>query len=225
MEKKYKNISEIYTSTSLENKRCFLLAGGPSLKNFNYAVLKDEFTIGINKTFTIFSSNINYSMDLKFYNYISRPGNENGQRKVHESWLKYQGYKVFTCQRNKYNFSNDIFVVDRINERTLSFDLSKGIYAGSNSGFGALMLAVALGSKVIYLLGYDLKVNEKNTHWHQGYFNQNVAIFEKRLLKYKQLFEEFAPYLKENGIEVINLSVNSALECFPKSTLDKVLRK
>jgi len=219
-----KKITEIFSNSFLVGKRCFLLAGGPSLKGFNYSVLKNEFTIGINKTFTVFSPNINYSMDLKFYNYISKPGNEQEQKKIHAQWLDYTGYKVFLCPKKSYNFEDNLYVVDRIDERVLSFDLTKGIYGGNNSGFGALMLAISLGSKVIYLLGYDFKMSGDSTHWHSGYWNQNSTSYDRKLFRFKQLFDEFASHIKDLGIEIVNLNVDSELNCFSKSSINEVLK-
>ena len=139
----------------------------PSLHKFNYKLLKDEFTIGINKIFTVFNPTIIYCMDTKFYNYISEPGKRE-QREIHNKWLEYNGYKVFLCPRRKYIFDKDIYVVDRIDGKVISLDVGEGIYPGRNSGFGALTLAMSLGCRNIALLGYDLRVFGEQSHFHSG---------------------------------------------------------
>ena len=181
-----RRITQVFSSNSLANKRCFLLAGGPSLTGFNYDLLKDEFTIGINKTFIAHASTINYSADMKFYNLVCSEGTKRDQKILHDSWLRYTGYKVFRCPIRSYPFTKDIYVVDRILEKVLSLDINQGIYLGENSGFGALMLAIAMGCKNIALLGYSLKVFKNITHWHDGYRNQEEPKqFQVRLDKFR----------------------------------------
>ncbi|MHA1592741.1 MAG: hypothetical protein ACTSUP_09750 [Candidatus Heimdallarchaeaceae archaeon] len=220
-----RRITDILSSTSLANKRCFLLAGGPSLRGFNYNTLKNEFTIGVNKTFTTFPTNICYVMDLKLYNYISQSGVKQDQRKIHLAWTNYGGNKIVLCPSRKHVFAKDIYLVDKIVGKSISLDIGKGIYPGKNSGFGALMLAISMGAKEIFLLGYDMKVDGRRTHWHKGYLNQEPEGFAKKLEKFKKEFEEFAESLNGENIRITNLNPNSALKCFPFARLEDVLSK
>ena len=105
----------------------------------------------------------------------------------------------------------------------MSKDITHGIYGGNNSGFGALMLAIALGANPIYLLGYDMKIESK-THWHSGYPNQNAEKLRNRLLIFKKQFEEFANPIKKLGIDIVNLNPNSALSCFKICSPSTVLK-
>ena len=220
-----KRITEVFSHNSLENRRCFLLGGGPSLKGFDYTILKNEFTIGTNKTFIAFSPTIIYGMDMKFYNSISQPGPRRNQRDIHEAWNNYTGYKVFLCPKRKHTFGEDIYLIDRTLEKVISLDLREGIYPGKNSGFGALTMSIAMGCKEIYLLGYDMEVFGKETHFHEGYPNQDLRDFSNRLEKFKKEFEEFSDSIASIGIEVINLSPLSSLECFEKDIIVNVLNK
>ena len=65
MEAKF--ITDVLNSDSWKGKRCFIIGGGPSLSDFDFDILKDELTIGINKTLIQFSPTLNYSMDKRFY--------------------------------------------------------------------------------------------------------------------------------------------------------------
>ena len=220
-----RRITEVFSNSSLENKRCFLIAGGPSLINFDYTLLKDEFTIGVNKTFLDYHPTMIYCMDIALYEYLSRLGRKRAQKEAHLAWLAYKGYKVFLCPKRKHTFTDDIYVVDRLLGKTLSLDISKSFYPGKNSGFGALTLAIAMGAREIYLLGYDLKTGPKErTHCHDGYPNQDFRKFVKRLEKFRVEFEEFAPIIEKEGIKVVNLSKNSALECFSKDSIENILK-
>lgn len=219
-------VTNVFPTGSWKGKRCFLIGGGPSLENFNPALLQNELVIGINKAFLKFDSTINYAMDMKFFNYVTKPP-VNGElgRIIKEKWESYKGIKLFLQVAPKFDFGDGIMVVKRLPTRQISLDLNKGIFSGTNSGFGALMLAIALGSTQIGLLGYDLKVDleREKTHWHHGYPNQTPRSLQKKLDKFRLEFEEFAPRIKELGIEVVNLDLDSALTCFSKKPLEEVL--
>jgi hypothetical protein len=219
------NISQILSSNSLEKRRCFLLGGGPSLEDFDYSILINEFTIGVNKTLLIFNPTINYSMDPRFYENAVRPPQKRDERLFHEAWVKYTGLKVLLCPKkdNRLVLSDDIYIVTRITQKILSLDINQGIYPGTNSGFGAFMLAIAMGCKEIYLLGYDMKVVNDKTHWHKGYPNQNLKDCKIRLEKFNNEMEEFSEIIKKQNIKVVNLNKNSALECFPKDHIKNIM--
>jgi hypothetical protein len=225
-------ITELHTvmdSASWKNKRCFLLGGGPSLRTFNFDLLKNEMVIGINKAFLKFSSQINYIMDQKLYDYLTLQCNGDVRRKqIQEAWNNYIGVKLFFHSAINLERDDVIFIRRKV-KRELSSDIQEGIFGGSNSGFGALMLAIALGCNPIYLLGFDMKIDEhggedKMTHWHEGYYNQVPSVFKQKLKQFSTVFEEFAPKIAEAGFNVINLNLDSGLECFPKGEVKKVLR-
>ncbi len=222
------NITELFTSNSLKDKRCFLLGGGLSLIGFDYSLLDGEFTIGVNKTFTVFNPTINYSMDLKLYNYLIQPTKKHERRSIQESLIDFTGHKVFLCPKKNQIpiFAEGWFVISRLLEESLSLDIEKGIFPGTNSGFGALMLDISMGCKEIYLLGYDLKVLDNKTHWHKGYLNKDAHLYEKTLFpRYRQEFEEFSDTIEDEGVKVVNFSNTSTIKCFPKDVIGNVLKQ
>jgi len=223
---KCKHITSIMQSGMWEGNRCFILGGGPSLANLNFQDIAGELTIGINKSFTKFNTTINYSMDQRFYDYLVRYDKKEGKDAfLYEKWKAYEGIKVFLEGTSKFRFESDVYVIGRLSQRVISLNLTKGIYPGNNSGFGAIMLAAALGADPIYLLGYDMKVSGEQTHWHDGYPNQTAKLLSDKLKKYANLISEFAPSYEAAGFDIINLTPGSALTCFKTSTLSEVLRK
>lgn len=225
-------IADILPMRPWRNHTCFLIAGGPSLAGFDFNLIKNQLSIGINKSFIKFPTTINYAMDSRFYDLVTFPENDKLQN-LHEKWRQYTGIKVFLRHSLRIKFDSSVYFVPSLHTNTLSLDLKKGIWGGNNSGFGALMLAIALGSKRIGLLGYDLKIKEskdskKNkieTHWHGGYGNSKKDTFQEKLDKFKLCFNDYADVIASQGIEVVNLNLDSALNCFPKDTLDNFLSK
>ena len=103
----------------------------------------------------------------------------------------------------------------------LAWAMRSGLYHGRNSGFGALQLAVCLGANPIYLLGFDMTLGKGGkSHFHSGYA---MGLKAPKLQAYAENFARVAPLIKERGIEVVNLSPSSALECFPKVQAAEVL--
>jgi len=219
------NITEKFNSNSFRLKRCFIIAGGESLADFDCQRLNDQFTIGVNKAFQYYSkATINYSMDQDFYDKIY-----NGFLSKHsgidvlEKWLAFEGVRVFLCPLTIKQFKDDVYLVKRTNSDIISRDLDYGIYPGKNSALGALMLAVALGANPIYLLGLDLHAKTKS-HWHDGYPNRDLVEFNRKLDCYRKEFETLAPAIAEAGIEVVNLNPESSLKCFSFKTRDEVVK-
>ena len=220
-------ITEILPTGSWKDKTCFLLGGGPSLKDFDFDIIGNELTIGVNKSFTKFPTTITYCMDVRFYDMVTN-AHDVKWKELHQKWLAYKGIKLFLKRSVKSKFDSSVYVVSNLDKKALSLDLSKGIWGGNNSGFGALSLAIALGATRIGLLGYDLKVQKTQkgieTHFHGGYGLGREKSFQSKLDKFKMCFEEFSPTIAQQKIIVVNLNPDSALECFPKEDIRTFLK-
>lgn len=204
-------------------KRCFILGGGESLKNFDFDRLKGEKTIGINRAFEKYPVDILFAMDYLFYRRVVGGSLDIFEEySVRERWSKFKGVKVMLTPMSAPSMDPGVCVIRRIFEPRVSLDLNAGIYGGTNSGIGALMLAIILGANPIYLLGFDMKA-KRNTHWHSGYPNQTLEGMNARLEEYKKDFEVVAPMIKEKGVRVVNLYSRSALKCFEMSSVKEVL--
>lgn len=223
---KAKPITNELSSDSWSGRRSFVLCGGPSLGGFDFNLIRGECTIGVNKSFTRFNTDICYGMDQRFYDSVTFPNRQDPENvQLHNEWVRFSGLKVFPKVDEKIRLDPSVHFVKTIKKKCISLDVNQGIYTGGNSGFGGMMLAIALGSRKIFLLGADLKIDErkKRTHFHDGYPNQNVKNLIRALGEFKKEFEYFADSLVEYGIDVINLNPDSALECFPKKEIREVL--
>lgn len=221
------NITTTLSSGAWKDETCFILGGGPSLKGFDFNLIKDFKTIGVNKSFIKFPTTVNYAMDIRFYDMVTY-AKDTKWKGLHQQWLAYTGVKLFLKRSTKSQFDSSVYIVNHLVAKALSFDLQQGIYGGNNSGFGALMLAIALGCKKIGLLGFDMKVQKIakkiETHWHGGYGFGRAESFQSKLDKFKTCFEEFVLAIRKQGISVVNLNPTSALDCFPREDLKTFLK-
>lgn len=91
-----------------------------------------------------------------------------------------------------------------------------GINTSTNSGLLGLYYAVSQGAETVLLLGVDMG----GTHYfgpHEKFVNTVPA----RFLFFIEQFRAYSKFIQH--VRVINCSVNSALDVFPKMSLDDAL--
>ena len=105
-------------------------------------------------------------------------------------------------------------------ERGLTDDRSK-LALGGHSGYQAINLAIHLGATKIVLLGYDLQA----TGGQQHYFGEH-AHRENHKLPFSLFhfhFPSIMPALEARGVTVINASRETALDLFPRQSIEEAL--
>lgn len=210
-----KKISDVCRFKEFRGKRCFLIGGGESLRSFDFDKIKEEYTIGINKSFLHFPSNFLYLSDASFYSKIQADPD------LVSKWREFKGIKVMPSPQIE-NMMVDCYTIRRNNKYTLPSSFKDGINPGNNSGYGALMLAISLGFSVIYLLGYDFHCHS-STHWHEGYEKQTLDYQNMKLHTFLTPFLLSAADIKRSESTVINLNKKSALSCFIKKEFESVI--
>jgi hypothetical protein len=91
--------------------------------------------------------------------------------------------------------------------------------AGSNTGHGAINLAVHFGANRIILLGFDMHY-KNGFNWHKNH-KEHALIARYNKVFIPQL-EMAAKELETMGIEVLNCTPGSALDCFPFANIEEV---
>jgi hypothetical protein len=199
-----------------KGRRCFIVGGGASLKGFNFSLLQDELTIGINVAFTKFNPTILFSTDSRLYQWIT--SGTLGQDAL-EKFNDYKGYKVWLNVAN-YNYPDNIYRLDCAGEAAFPLSIKDGLGHGANSGYSALNLAVCLGANPIYLLGVDMAGKDGLQQWFHDLYpaNQGDGVFKRMIMN----FDKVAGTVKETGTQVINLNPESALKCFEFGKLNEI---
>jgi hypothetical protein len=192
---------------------CFILGGGPSLIGFDFERLRGRGrVIAINRAFEYAPfADILFFMDLKFYKMC----HEDPARLA--KWEAFKGYKIFLNLMGRK--VEDCYSVRSLGRHGISGSLKAGIYHGNNSGTGALGLALCMGARPIYLLGYDMRHEGGRSHFHDGY---GAPQPERVAQSFIRDFERAFKPLKGRG-GIINLNPRSGLRMFPFSTIDEVL--
>lgn len=98
------------------------------------------------------------------------------------------------------------------------------ICEGSNSSFQAMNLAVMWGASKIVFIGLDLQRGPAGQSHYFGDHGGNLANPQALgLQNMRAAFTRVAPILANAGIEVINASRRTALDCFPKLPITQAL--
>ena len=209
------HISKVLKNNMWAGKRCFIIAGGPSVADFDLSILENELTIGINRVYEIFTPTILFAMDGGFHNWIMA---EKYGKEAKKKFLEFNGVKAWLDISN-HNI-NDVFYINTCGVSGISTDLNKGLYHGNNSGYGALNLAITLGVKEIYLIGYDMKFTNGKSHYHSGH--PRGKLVEKDVKSFVGNFNKNADKIKAMGVRVINLNRDSGLKCFEFGDMPKI---
>lgn len=98
----------------------------------------------------------------------------------------------------------------------------RGLRHGNNSGYSAINLAVHLGAKRIVLLGFDCCAAE------DGRFNfakpaNDVSRKAYGFAAWRRWYATLPTPLAAVGVTVVNASRQTALECFPRVSLEMAL--
>lgn len=205
------------------NTDCYIVGGGPSLKNFNFNSLADKDVIAVNKAiFDVPNPKFFITVDATFITKVSKE-----LLKVRFDATKCKSVFVVDKTFNyivkvdglytdikcgiKYD-SLDIFdlVIEAHGQE--GFGYSVGDFkTGINSGYCAIQYAITLGYKNIYLLGFDFRSILNVTHYHGGY-GQNHKSFNITLDSYFEKFKTGLEQLKaDKKVNVFSCSKISKL--------------
>lgn len=128
----------------------YIIGGGPSLRDFDWSLLHDEYTIGCNTAFTLGEQVCK----------ICIFGDYAWWQAFHRELESYKG-TVFTSMSRPPNVSW-VWTMPR-RPQGLHTD---ALGWNGNTGSLAINLAMLLGAKRVFLLGFDMKRIDDRPNWH-----------------------------------------------------------
>jgi len=187
----------------------FVIGGGPSLRHFDWACLAGRKTVGCNDAFALGPDVCTVCIfgDLRWFN-------------THRKSLEKFPNPVFSNQPSLHNGKGVPWL------RTMKRE-PKGLYKnalgwGGNTGCAAINLAFVLGASRVFLLGFDLKVSEGKTNWHDRNISKPTDSSYKN---FEKGFTEIAKNLPKvfPGGQIFNCTPGSRLTVFPRMDLKAAL--
>ena len=197
-------------------KRAAILASGPSMTRDDAELVRGwrdgghGNVIAVNTTFRLaLWADILYASDRKWW--------EMHEAEVDRDFLG-----------EKWTYENRFYGKAYQHARQVRIVRGKGlskepgvVVSGGNSGYTAMGLAYELGARVLILLGFDMQSTGGQVHWHGTHpsgLRQN-PLYRGWLVR----FPQFAADLEAAGVKVWNCTRETALTCFPRADLEKVL--
>jgi hypothetical protein len=232
---KIKNFRNIH-----KNKRCFIVATGPSLKVSDVEKLNDEITFSMNSICDIFDKtdwrptyygiqdkaaidkveknifNENdsiYFFNNKFKKYILNNRKFIQNKEVVFFPLKYglHGSRL-DFKNNTNGFSNDIYL-EVIDGYTITYSL--------------IQIAVYMGINEIYLLGVDNSYSQPGPKHFVNYEEDKLIELKRWELMDKRMelaYKEAQKYANSNNIKIYNATRGGELEVFKRVDFDKIIQ-
>ena len=201
----------------MNDKEIFVVGCGPSLKDFDFSLLKNKTTIAVNMvaldvpepTFSITAdSSILKKIQDGFF------------KDVKTTWvlitnpnhctMKWIGGKFVNAHTGfVYNLFCVNMIIRNAGVEGIGFTFND-FKTGYNSGFCAFQLAVLLGYERIYLLGIDLTKQDNSYHYGNRYSGKTIGKNE-----FEKFYDNFVLALEiiqdQTDIQVISCSAISRL--------------
>jgi hypothetical protein len=95
-----------------------------------------------------------------------------------------------------------------------------GVCTGANSGFQALNLALLSGGNPVLLVAYDMRLDGRRTHSHNGHPRNSS---EGQLRDWAVLFGSLSGAVAALGVRVLNCTPGSRITAFPMVPLAEAL--
>lgn len=103
------------------------------------------------------------------------------------------------------------------------FDEPGIIGSGGNSGFQAINIVAQFGATRVLLIGFDMHTGN-GVHWYGANRWRNANNPSAgNLMRWRDALTHQSKVLARMGIDVVNVSPDSALRCFPIKTIEQAL--
>ncbi len=141
-----------------EGQDAYIVGGGPSLRSFDFKVLRGRNTIGCNSAYMLGPDIIKvcFFADRKFFERYK------GELK---GW---EGMKVTNCQ-NLLHLVPNLSWVKVMKRQTRGLGTGEELAMNYSSGAAATNLALSMGASRVYLLGMDLQAEGPRQNWHDRF--------------------------------------------------------
>jgi hypothetical protein len=206
-----------------------IIAGGPSLTKADVELCEKSGLpmMGINNAYLITDKlKYHYACDTKWWKWAYSAGEDAPPYPPQDYTKKFSLQREFNPKSREKNIDPGwpgVFQM-RMAERQGLSTTWPYVCWGGNSGYQAINLAYLLGYKRIILLGYDMKPNGKQSHWHKDHiFSGSTNPCKGTFIRWLMDFQALAGSINKTDATVVNATRSTALDCFPKMPLEDAL--
>lgn len=193
-----------------KDQDAYIIGGGDSLRTFDWELIRGKPTIGCNSNCILGAEIVKFVIfaDWKWWDKIGR-----------EKLPKYGGSVVSACPRlnERKDCPSWLLRMDRHTKPGLG---KTNLGFNGNTGSLAVNLALILGAKRVFLLGFDMMLgNTGKANWHDVRHSVGMpGVYPRFLAGFNQVAKTLPLVFPER--EIINVTNDSRLEAFPKQTIE-----
>ncbi len=204
-------------------QRCFIIGNGPSLKQTDLTLLKNEFTFGLNRIYLLFDQMgfaTTYSVTVNRL-VIEQCGRELAGMPCPKfiSWHA----------RDLIDFSDDMMFLHSRDEPSFYTDVTRGVWEGATVTYVAMQVAYHLGFQKAILVGVDhsfatqgqpnstvVSEGDDPNHFDPHYFGKGFR-WQLPDLETSELAYRIARWhYSVAGREIVDATIGGKLQVFPK---------
>jgi hypothetical protein len=196
-----------------DGQDAYVVGGGSSLSNFDWSLICGKNTIGCNAAFSLGAHIIKIVLfaDEVWWKKVGHKGTED------------YGGRVVACSPRMNRQKIGCPWLQFMHRHSVAEFSAKGPALGwaGNTGFAAINLALILGAKRVFLLGFDMKLGPTGrANFHDlGYEPPKAQVYQRFLRDISRLSGSLGRVFP--GREVWNVNDSSELKSFPTMTMEE----
>lgn len=206
-----------------KGERCFIIGNGPSIKDTDLILLKNEKTFGLNRIYLLFDQ-IGFS--TTYLVSVNRLVIEQCAQDI----VKLPCPKFISWHsRDLIDFTKDMMFLHSRPEVTFHTDITKGVWEGATVTYVAMQVAYYLGFQKVILIGVDHSFSTQGkphttvvsggddpNHFDPHYFGKGFR-WQLPDLETSELAYRIAKYHYElAGRKIVDATIGGKLQVFPK---------
>lgn len=206
----------------MKDEDVFVIGSGPSLAGFDFTRLKGRRKVVVShmqKLVPMESGDVMCFLDAQAKRGIFRDPGDNSTPEQVDGDFYDAPFRIVTSERGGLQARGSVAIIKAAPEFSANPD--RGVFGPMSSGHFAISLAYVAGARMIYIMGFDChtpqagKANVYDTQKTKGYMPASKPgdVQTDRYLRMLVGFNEF-----KTCQNIINLSGDSKILCFPKMT-------
>lgn len=207
-----------------QGQRCFIIGNGPSLKNTDLSLLKDEFSFGMNRVYLLFPE---LGFTTTYYLSVNSLVIEQCRHEIEAlnmpKFLSWRSRKLIQPDENT------IFLHTTYTGARFARDARGRLWEGATVTYVALQLAYFMGFSPVILIGVDhsftsqgkpnttiISQGDDPDHFHAQYFGKGFRWQLPDLETSERAYQLALRAYQEANREVWDATVGGKLSVFPK---------
>lgn len=216
-----------------KGKRLFVIANGPSIKDMDLNVLKNEYTMCMNRFYMYFDK---LSFVPNFFVCVEDLVLEQFAEDINNLPIedKFVNWRLFKTL-DKCHFLKEAYTFNPF----FQTDLTKPTHFGGTVTFACLQLAYYMGFDEVIIIGMDHSFKEKGTaatvevrtyekdesHFDPNYFPKGIKWKLPDLVKSEYGYALARDFYKKNGRRIIDATVNGKCQVFEKANFVDIINQ